>query len=47
MKADTSPLLFKTDMDPAGHGGKSGRYDALRDTALDYAWILTQMGLAR
>ena len=47
MKTDESPLLFKTDMDPAGHGGKSGRYDALRDTALDYAWILSQMGITR
>ena len=37
------PLLLKTNMD-AGHGGASGRYDALRETALDYAFILTQLG---
>ena len=32
-------LLFKTNM-AAGHGGSSGRYDALRELAFDYAWIL-------
>jgi oligopeptidase B len=30
----------------AGHGGASGRYDALRETAFDYAFVLTQLGLA-
>jgi oligopeptidase B len=29
----------------AGHGGASGRYDALRETAFDYAFILTQLGI--
>jgi oligopeptidase B len=29
----------------AGHGGASGRYDALRDIAFDYAFMLTQMGI--
>jgi len=24
----------------AGHGGASGRYDYLREIALDYAWLL-------
>ncbi len=33
------PLLFKINM-AAGHGGSSGRYDALRELAFDYAWIL-------
>jgi oligopeptidase B len=36
-------LLLKTNMD-AGHGGASGRYDALRETAFDYAYILSQVG---
>jgi oligopeptidase B len=38
-------LLFKINM-AAGHGGSSGRYDALRELALDYAWILTTLGRA-
>jgi oligopeptidase B len=32
-------LLFKIDMG-AGHGGPSGRYDALRETAFDYTFVL-------
>ena len=39
LKTDRNPLLLKTNM-AAGHGGASGRYDALRETALDYAFIL-------
>lgn len=31
----------------AGHGGASGRYDALHDTARDYAFFLSALGLAR
>jgi oligopeptidase B len=42
----TPPALFKIDMG-AGHGGPSGRYDALTETAFDYAWILTQVGRAK
>jgi oligopeptidase B len=33
-------LLLKTNME-AGHGGKSGRYESYRETALDYAFLLT------
>jgi oligopeptidase B len=39
------PLLFKINM-AAGHGGSSGRYDALHELAFDYAWILGVLGLA-
>jgi oligopeptidase B len=46
LKTDDRPVLLKTNMD-AGHGGASGRYDALRETALDYAFILGQMGIER
>jgi oligopeptidase B len=46
MKTDGNPLLFKIAMDPAGHGGQSGRYDRLRDTAFDYAFVLERLGLA-
>jgi oligopeptidase B len=42
LKTDNNPLLFKINMD-AGHGGASGRYDYLKETALDYAFILTQL----
>ncbi|MGH7742172.1 MAG: S9 family peptidase [Candidatus Eiseniibacteriota bacterium] len=41
MKADPNPLIFKINMG-AGHGGSSGRYDALHDLAFDYAFILGQ-----
>jgi oligopeptidase B len=44
-KTDSRPLLLKMDLEPAGHNGKSGRYDALRDTALEYAFILMQLGI--
>jgi oligopeptidase B len=42
---DGAPLLFKVNMD-AGHGGASGRYDALRESAIDYAFILTRLDRA-
>jgi oligopeptidase B len=45
LKTDANPLLLKTNMG-AGHGGASGRYDALRETAFDYAFMLWQWGLA-
>jgi oligopeptidase B len=44
MKTDDNPLLLKVNMG-AGHGGASGRYDALKDVAFDYAFMLTQMGI--
>jgi oligopeptidase B len=47
LKADASPLVLKTKMQPAGHGGASGRYDALRDRAFELAWMLKQVGVTR
>jgi oligopeptidase B len=44
LKTDTNPLLFKINMG-AGHGGASGRYDYLREIALDYAFLLSQLGI--
>ena len=44
LKTDRNPLILKTNM-AAGHGGASGRYDALHEAAFDYAFILTQMGI--
>jgi oligopeptidase B len=43
-KTDKNPLLLKANMG-AGHGGSSGRYDALRETAFSYAFMLWQMGI--
>jgi oligopeptidase B len=42
-KTDANPLLLKVNLDPAGHGGASGRYDALRELAFDYAFALTAL----
>jgi len=44
LKADANLLLLKTNMG-AGHGGASGRYDYLREIALDYAFLLSQLGI--
>ena len=44
LKTDANPLLFKINMG-AGHGGASGRYDYLREIALDYAFLLTRLGI--
>jgi oligopeptidase B len=45
LKTDNNQLLLKIKMDPAGHGGASGRYDRLKDRAFEYAWLLTQVGI--
>ena len=41
-KTDRNLLLLKTNMG-AGHGGKSGRYVALEETAEEYAFLITQV----
>ena len=43
LKTDKNPLILKVNMG-AGHGGASGRYDAIHETAFDYAFMLWQMG---
>jgi oligopeptidase B len=45
LKTDKNPLLLKVNFG-AGHGGASGRYDALRETAFDYSFMLWQMGIS-
>jgi oligopeptidase B len=45
LRTDHNILILKTNMSPAGHGGASGRYDRLHETAFDYAYFLTQMGI--
>ena len=47
LRTDSNPLLLKIKMDPAGHGGASGRYDRLRDQAFEYAWMLSQVGITK
>jgi oligopeptidase B len=39
LKTDTNTLLLHTNMD-VGHGGASGRFDALKETAIDYTFLL-------
>jgi len=46
LKTDGSPLLLKCNMG-AGHGGASGRYDRLKQTAFEYAWLLSQVGIRK
>jgi oligopeptidase B len=41
-KTDSNPLLLKINMG-AGHGGKSGRWERLREIAEAYAFVLTQI----
>ncbi|MDQ1815415.1 S9 family peptidase [Massilia sp. CCM 9210] len=43
-KTDTNPLLLKTNMG-AGHGGASGRYNAVKEGAFIMAWMLSQWGI--
>jgi len=47
LKTDKNPLLLKCKIDPAGHGGASGRYDKLKDVAFEYAWMLSQLGITK
>jgi oligopeptidase B len=42
VKTDSHPLLFKINMQ-AGHGGKSGRFERLRETAIEYQFILNSL----
>jgi oligopeptidase B len=44
LKTDDRPLLLKCNMG-AGHGGSSGRYDRLKETAFEYAWLMSPVGI--
>ena len=44
MKTDDNLLLLKTNMG-AGHGGKSGRFESLREAAEEHAFVLWQLGI--
>ena len=43
LKTDNNLLLLKTNMG-AGHGGASGRYESLKETAFEYAFVLDRLG---
>ena len=43
-KTDKNRLLLKTNMG-TGHGGASGRYDRIKETAFEYAFILDILGM--
>ncbi len=45
-KTDDNLLLLKTELG-AGHGGMSGRYQGLKDVALEYAFVLKVLGLTQ
>lgn len=45
LKTDTNPLLLKMHLG-AGHGGASGRYERLKETAFRFAFILDQTAVA-
>ncbi len=44
LKTDNNKLLFWCNMD-AGHGGKSGRFEALKEVALEYAFLFDLVGI--
>ncbi len=46
MKTDKNMLLLHTNME-FGHGGASGRFDYLKDLALNYAFLFTLEGIAK
>lgn len=46
LKTDSNLLLLHTNMQ-AGHGGKSGRFKRYRETALEYAFMLDQLGIRK
>lgn len=44
LKTDDNLLLFQTNMD-AGHGGASGRFESLKEVAMEYAFLLDLEGI--
>ena len=44
LKTDTNILIMHTNMD-AGHGGASGRFESLKEIAMDYAFLLDLEGI--
>ncbi len=46
MKTDKNTILLHTNMD-FGHGGASGRFDYLKDIALNFAFLFTLEGITK
>ncbi len=46
MKTDNNIVLLRTNME-SGHGGATGRFDALKETALEVAFILDRVGISK
>ncbi|MGB1699639.1 MAG: prolyl oligopeptidase family serine peptidase, partial [Nannocystaceae bacterium] len=44
IRTNDVPLILHTNM-AAGHGGASGRYDRLQETAFDYTFLLHELGV--
>jgi oligopeptidase B len=44
LKTDRNPLLLRVDME-AGHGGKSGRFQRYRETAMEFAFLLDRLNI--
>lgn len=44
LRTNDAELLLKTNMG-AGHGGKSGRFESLKETAEEFAFVLWQLGV--
>jgi oligopeptidase B len=46
LKTNHNDLFMHTNMG-AGHGGASGRFDQLREIALEYAFVLEKLGVQK
>jgi oligopeptidase B len=46
LKTDRNPLLLRVDME-AGHGGKSGRFQRYRETAMEFAFLLDRLNIRK
>jgi oligopeptidase B len=44
LKTDNNVLLFKTNMS-GSHGGSSGRFERLKERAMEYAWMMGLLGM--
>jgi oligopeptidase B len=44
LKTDNNILLLHTNME-SGHGGATGRFDALKEIAFEVAFILNRIGI--